>query len=102
MSVNYQVLPNVKRKFRVFTLGSVVGALLWVLVTWSFTLYAEHFGNYNATYGSIGGVVVLMTWLYLTGLIFLIGGKLNALIANASEKRPGVLSPTVQTSAAQG
>jgi membrane protein len=80
MSVNYQLLPDVQRKFRIFTVGSIVGAVLWVLVTWGFTLYAEHFGNYNAAYGSIGGVIVLMTWLYLSGMIFLIGGELNALI----------------------
>lgn len=79
MSVNYQVLPDVQRKFRIFTLGSVVSAVLWVVVTWGFTLYAEHFGNYNAAYGSIGGVIVLLTWLYLSGLIFLIGGQINAL-----------------------
>lgn len=102
LGLNYYLLPDVKQKLIHLLPGALLSTTLWLVFTWGFTQYAEHIGNYNATYGSIGGVVVLMTWLYLTGLIFLIGGKLNALIANASEKRPGVLSPTVQTSAAQG
>jgi membrane protein len=80
----YYLLPDVKQEFRFITPGSIVCTGLWLFSTWAFTLYAEHFGSYNATYGSIGGVMVLMTWLYLTGLVFIVGGEINAIIEHAS------------------
>ena len=80
----YYLLPDVKQEFRFITPGSLAGTGLWLFSTWAFTLYAEHFGSYNATYGSIGGVIVLMTWLYLTGLVFILGGEVNAIIEHAS------------------
>lgn len=84
VGVNYYILPDVKQRLKFIFPGAVIGTLLWVLVTWGFTEYAGHFGNYNATYGSIGGVIVLMTWLYLSGLIFLIGGQINAILESAA------------------
>lgn len=91
----YYVLPDVKQRFKFITPGSVLGTLLWLLASWGFTQYAEHFGNYNATYGSIGGVVVLMTWLYISSLIFVLGGELNALIEHLAPdgKAPGEAAP---------
>jgi membrane protein len=81
MAMNYYVLPDVKQRFTRILPGAVIGTLLWLLSAWGFTVYAGHFGNYNATYGSIGGVILLMTWLYLSGLSFLVGGELNAILA---------------------
>ncbi|HET6280429.1 MAG TPA: YhjD/YihY/BrkB family envelope integrity protein, partial [Polyangia bacterium] len=49
-----------------------------------FSTYVSHFGNYNITYGSIGGVIILMTWFYITGFIFLMGGEINAILEHAS------------------
>ncbi|MDR4473761.1 MAG: YihY/virulence factor BrkB family protein, partial [Nitrospira sp.] len=49
-----------------------------------FKAYVEHFGNYNAAYGSIAGVIVLMLWLYLTGMVMLLGGEINAQIEQAA------------------
>jgi membrane protein len=83
-AVAYWILPDVVQEFKFITPGSIVATVLWLLATWGFTQYAEHFGNYDATYGSIGGVVVLMTWLYLSGFIFLLGGEINAVIEHAS------------------
>lgn len=80
----YYVLPDVKQEFKFITPGSVVATLLWLLVTFGFTKYAERFGNYNATYGSIGGVIVLLTWLYLSSVVFLLGGEINAIIEHAT------------------
>lgn len=108
VSVNYYVLPDVKQRIKFIIPGAVIGTLLWLLVTWGFTMYAGSFGDYNATYGSIGGVIVLMTWLYLSGLIFLIGGLINALLENASpegknlgEVAPGQLSEPLRLSHAR-
>lgn len=52
--------------------------LAWLAVTYGFSFYISNFGNYSATYGSIGGVIILMLWLYFTGIILIFGGVLNA------------------------
>jgi membrane protein len=83
-AVAYYVLPDVKQQFRYITPGSVASTVLWLLCTWAFTQYAEHFGKYNVTYGSIGGVVVLMTWMWISGLVLILGGELNAVLEHAS------------------
>ena len=87
----YYTLPNVKQKFKFITPGSVIGTLIWLSATWGFSQYVSHFGTYNVTYGSIGGVIVLMTWLYISGFIFLMGGEINAILEHASRqgKAPG-------------
>ncbi len=84
VALAYYVLPDVKQKFKFITPGSVIGTLVWLLATWGFTTYAENFGSYNVTYGSIGGVIVLLTWFYISGFIFLMGGEMNAIIEHAA------------------
>jgi membrane protein len=84
----YHVLPNVKHEFKVITAGSVMGTAAWLLATLLFAEYAAHFGNFNVTYGSIGGVIALMTWFYISALVFLMGGEVNALL-EASTPPPG-------------
>ncbi|MFL5322514.1 MAG: YihY/virulence factor BrkB family protein [Myxococcaceae bacterium] len=76
----YYALPDVKQRFKYITPGSVLATVMWLIATYGFTQYVEHFGKYNVTYGSIGGVVVLMLWLYYTGMIFLLGGEINAVL----------------------
>jgi membrane protein len=60
------------------TWGSFVAATLWVVESILFSWYVGHFGNYNATYGSLGAVVGFMTWIWLSTTIILLGGELNA------------------------
>jgi membrane protein len=100
LALSYYLLPDVKQRFKYITPGSVLGSVMWLLLTWGFTQYVEHFGKYNVTYGSIGGVVVLLLWLYITGLIFILGGELNAILEHASgegklkgARREGELPP---------
>ena len=69
-----------RRPFKLLTPGSLLGTLSWFVSTWGFGEYATHFGSYNVTYGAIAGVIVLMTWFYLTGLIFLMGGEINVIV----------------------
>jgi membrane protein len=64
--------------WRWITPGSAAATILWLLAGLGFGLYVSNFGNYNATYGSLGGVVVFLTWLYLTAYILLMGGELNS------------------------
>src|SRR5206468_11886687 len=85
--------------------GSAIATLLWLVGTVAFGLYVSHFGSYNKTYGSLGGVVVFLTWLYLTGYIVLMGGELNAELekeqaADADAKAAGkARSPVAAASA---
>ena len=88
-------LPDVEQEFRFITPGSVFGTLVWLLATWGFAQYAGHFGSYNVTFGSIGGVIVLMTWFYISGFIFLMGGEINAILESKSPggKAAGARAP---------
>ncbi len=75
----YRYAPNrPKAKWAWLTPGSIVATLLWIAATLGFGFYVTNFGSYNATYGSLGAVVVFLTWLYLTGYILLMGGELNS------------------------
>lgn len=83
----YYWLPARKGRFTAFTPGAVVSTAAWLLVTWGFAAYVAHFATYNMTYGSIGGVIVLLTWFYLTSLIFIFGGEINALAESTDDSR---------------
>jgi membrane protein len=87
----YKFAPDVQQKFAFITPGSIMGVLLLILASLGFTYYADHFGNYDATYGSLGAVIILMLWLYIAGLVILLGSEINALIEHYSDtgKRKG-------------
>ena len=65
-------------KWRWLSLGSTIATLLWVAATVGFGVYAQRFGDYNATYGSLGAVVVLLMWLFVSSYAILLGAELNA------------------------
>ncbi|MGC4114876.1 MAG: YihY/virulence factor BrkB family protein [Myxococcales bacterium] len=73
----YYWLPDVDQRFRYVSPGSVASTVLWLLSTWGFSQYADHASSFNVTYGSLGGVIVLLTWLYLSSLVFMFGGELQ-------------------------
>ena len=73
-------------KWHWVTPGAIFGLTLWILTSVAFRLYLQHFDSYNKTYGSIGAVIVLMLWLYLTSLAILLGGEINAQIEKADRK----------------
>jgi len=82
----YYLAPAGKRKFKYITPGSIIGTLLFVLVTISFDFYISNFAVYNKTYGSAGGVVAYMLWLYLSGYVLLLGAEINGVIEAVSKK----------------
>src|SRR5215213_6543695 len=85
--VLYRYLPNQKdKKCSWVSPGSLTAIILWVLVTNGFRLYLVYFDNYDKTYGSLGAVIILMFWLYLTALVILIGGSLNSVIEEIAGK----------------
>ncbi len=103
----YYLAPNVHdQKWQWVTPGAVVGVVLWLLVSFGFRTYLHFFNSYSATYGSLGAVIILMLWFYLTGAAILVGGELNAEIEHEmakagapeakekGEKSPGQKSPS--------
>ena len=75
----YWWAPNVKQpKFRWVTPGSLLAVVTWILLSALFGLYVASFGNYNATYGSLGGVIVFLLWLWISNNALLFGQELNA------------------------
>jgi membrane protein len=83
------------------TPGSLIGVAVWLLVSFAFRFYLSYFDRYSVTYGSLGAVIVLLLWFYLTGAAILIGGKVNAVIEHAAAragepeaKLPGEKSPS--------
>ena len=68
----------------------------WLVASLGFSYYVNNFGSYNATYGSIGAVIVLLTWMYVSGFFVLVGGEINAEIEHASSsgKDPGEKVPS--------
>jgi membrane protein len=85
----YHFAPDVKREFAWITPGSVAATVLWLLVSLGFKWYLVHFGDYQKTYGAIGGVMVALLWFYFSGLAVLLGAQLNATIAHASRDVQG-------------
>jgi membrane protein len=92
----YYFAPDVDQDWVWLTPGSVLAAALWIVGSIGFRIYVVNFGSYNETYGTIGGVMVLLLWLYMSGLVIIIGAEMNAEIEHASphgkdvgEKVPG-------------
>ena len=84
-NILYYVGPNVKnRRWRWLMPGTVVGVGLWLLASYGFKLYLHFFDRYSATYGSIGAVIVLMMWFFLSGIAILVGGEVNSEIEKAA------------------
>jgi membrane protein len=82
----YRYAPNVEQKFKFITAGSVFGVVLLIVVSLGFAIYTSNFADYSATYGSIGAVIILMLWLYIAGLVILVGSEINALLEHYSAK----------------
>lgn len=74
----YRFLPNLKQRSRQILTGAIAGTVLWLIVTLAFRMYVADFSSYNKTYGTIGGVMVLLTWMYLSMIVLLAGGELNS------------------------
>jgi membrane protein len=90
----YYFLPNLRQDRRQVLVGAIFATVLWVVVTLLFRAYVVNFGSYSKTYGTVGGVIALLTWMYLSMLVLLVGGELNAEIhhgTGALEPRAGAV-----------
>jgi membrane protein len=80
MSALYHFAPNKKVPFKLAIPGAVFATLAWQVVSFGFSIYVSNFGNYNETYGSLGGIIVLMLWLFIIGIILVTGAEINAVL----------------------
>ncbi|MFL5608427.1 MAG: YihY/virulence factor BrkB family protein [Gemmatimonadaceae bacterium] len=71
----YKLLPNVQQRWPHLVAASAITTVLWALATLLFRLYLQHFGSFNKTYGAIGGVIALLSWMYYTMYVVLAGGE---------------------------
>jgi len=84
-TVMYRVGPNLTPSWRTAATGAIVFAIGWLVATFAFAVYVTNVANYGATYGALGGIMVLMIWLYLTGLVLLVGAEVVAIIVRRTE-----------------
>ena len=80
----YYLAPNVERRWNWISPGSAFAVAAWLAASGGLRIYVAKFADYNATYGSIGGAILFLLWLYLTGLALLVGAEINAEIAKAA------------------
>ena len=78
----YKFLANTKAPFRVFTPGAIAGVILWLGISALFSLYLGHFNSYEATYGTLGGAIIFLTWLWLSNISILLGAEINDVLAD--------------------
>ncbi len=91
VAVIYYATPNVKQKFRFITPGSVLAVVAWVAASLAFGFYVKNFADYNARYGSVGAIIVLLLYFYISAAVLLLGAELNAVIEHhlPHGKNPG-------------
>jgi membrane protein len=80
LAVAYRVGPDVHVRFRFISPGNVVAAILIALASTGFRFYVSKFGNYNATYGNLAAIILLMLWMYMAGIALLVGCEINTIL----------------------
>ncbi|PPK65048.1 YihY/virulence factor BrkB family protein [Actinokineospora auranticolor] len=91
LAILYWAAPNVHQpRFRWLSPGGLLAVLLWVLASGAFGLYVANFGSYNKTYGSLGGVIGFLVWLWISNIAVLLGAELDAELARAKQITQGL------------
>jgi membrane protein len=91
VAVLYYATPNIQQpKFRWISVGAGVALVAWAIASFGFALYVANFGNYNATYGSLGGVIVTLLWLWITNLALLFGAEIDSEMERGRELQAGI------------
>jgi membrane protein len=87
----YYAAPNVKHpRFRWISPGSILAVVLWVIASAAFAFYVANFGSYDKTYGTFGGVIVFLTWLWISNVVILLGAELNAEVERGRQIEMGM------------
>lgn len=88
VAVIYYFLPNLDQPFKIVSPGSVIAVIAWLVASFIFFFYVSNFGNYNATYGSLGGIIVFLLYLYISAATLLFGAEVNAEIFKSTYATP--------------
>ena len=86
VEVVYVFAPNVKQRFWATLPGAIFAVAVWNTLSSLLGIYFQHFANFNRTYGTLAGLIALMTWLYWTSFAFLVGAELNSELAKKSKE----------------
>jgi membrane protein len=90
-SILYWAAPNVKQPgFRWLTPGGLLAVVVWLVASALFALYVSNFGSYNKTYGTLGGVIAFLVWLWISNIAVLLGAELNAELERGRQLEAGV------------
>lgn len=76
----YYVLPDVRQRFRFITPGSVAGVIVWLAASTGFSIYVRSFSSFEVSYGALGGVIVLLVWMWISSMVVLVGAEINAIL----------------------
>jgi membrane protein len=91
VAVLYYATPNVKQpKFRWMSFGALFALIVWVVASAGFAFYVANFSSYNATYGSIGGIIVFLLWVWISNIALLFGAELDAELERGRELQAGI------------
>lgn len=80
----YYAFPDTKQRFIFLTPGSVLAVLVWLAASWGFSIYVQNFADFSATYGSIGAIIVLLFYFYVSASVLLFGAEINEVIEDSS------------------
>lgn len=89
----YYLGPNIDQPFRYVTPGSISAVVVWIIASLGFSAYVDNFGNYGATYGSLGGMIVLLLYFFVSAAVLLLGAEVNAMIHPAHGPRSENVTP---------
>lgn len=88
-SLLYAVIPNRRQTFRQVLPGAAFASVAWALASLGFSFYVDRFADYARYYGSLGGVMILLVWLYLSSVVLLVGSEINAELIKSKERKDG-------------
>jgi membrane protein len=86
----YYVLPDVTQTVRLILPGSVAGVLVWLAATLGFSFYVSHFSNFGIAYGALGGIVILLLWMWFSSLALMLGAEMNAVLRHPARSGSAV------------
>ncbi len=90
----YWAAPNVKQPgFKFVSPGGIVALVIWIVASLLFAFYVANFGSYNKTYGSLGGVIAFLVWLWITNIAILFGAEFNAELQRSQQREAGQRAP---------
>ena len=90
VAVLFWATPNVKQQFHLISPGSVLALVIWIVATLAFSLYLSTIGSYSKTYGTLGGLIALLVWLWLSNIALLFGTELNSEVERSRQLRAGL------------